>query len=134
MRGQGQWPEFAGLTAGHGIAGTTAWVQGGGTGKEKGVDVIEASDKLDIYSAAELLAAVRRGVERGGDVVIDLGGSPSIHAAALQILIAASLAQKVGRRALRLSRVSPEVARLLRLTGLDELLHSEEREVMGAGG
>jgi len=98
------------------------------------VDVIEASDKLDIYSAAELLAAVRRGVERGGDVVIDLGGSPSIHAAALQILIAASLAQKVGRRALRLSRVSPEVARLLRLTGLDELLHSEEREVMGAGG
>ena len=98
------------------------------------MNVIEASGKLDIYSVADLLAAVRRGVERGGDVVVDLGGCPCIHTVALQVLVSASRACEEGGRALRLSRVSPDVARLLHLTGLDLVLSVEEREVAGVGG
>jgi len=90
-----------------------------------GVDrsnVVEAGDKLDVYSAGDLLAAIRQAMSRPGGLTIDLAGSARIHAAALQLVASAARACAESGRDFGLSGVSPEVAELLRLTGLGRVL------------
>jgi len=81
-------------------------------------NVVEAGDMLDVYSAADLLAAIREAMSRAGGLTIDLGGSARIHTAALQLMVSAARACAESGRDFRLRGVSPEFAGLLRLTGL----------------
>ena len=87
---------------------------------------LQAGDKLDICSAMELAEMLKDAVQQGQGVVVDLEGSRTIHAAALQLLVAASRLCATSARSFRLTGVSSEVANVLRLTGLDH--------VFGLGG
>lgn len=86
--------------------------------------LLSVAEMLDIYTAPNLLAAVRSALEEPGELRIDLGGSHAMHAAALQILVATARAAKAGGQAVKFQGVSPEVAALWRLTGLDVELAS----------
>ena len=80
---------------------------------------LSVAEMLDVYSAPTLFGAVRLALEDSGDLRIDLGGSPTIHGAALQILLAAAHAAGATGRTVTFEGVSDELAATWRLTGLD---------------
>jgi len=77
---------------------------------------------LDIYTASDLLAAVRLALEVPGDLTIDLGNANSMHSAALQVLVAVVRAARAGDRSVRFECISEEMATLWRLAGLNAVL------------
>ena len=85
-------------------------------------NVVQAGDKLDIYSAGDLLATIREAMAKPGGLSIDLRGSARIHTAALQLVVSAARACAESGRDFGLCGVSPGVAELLRLTGLGRVL------------
>jgi len=76
--------------------------------------------EMDLASAGSLYRRARAALsEADGDVRVDLGGVTFCDAQGLSVLVRiANDAQRQGGRVL-LERVPPNVARLLRITGLD---------------
>ena len=93
------------------------------TQTEGGVTIVELTGGLDIANAPALREQFLRLLQSGsGRLVIDLSKVSSCDASGLAVLLSA------GRRAtllggfLRLAAVSPQVARVLNITGLDRHL------------
>jgi anti-anti-sigma regulatory factor len=79
-------------------------------------------DMLDIYSVGELLNSCRRMVALPRLLVIDLGDAERIHTAALQVLVALLLARVSAGLPYELRGISPSVAVILAMTGLDTVV------------
>jgi anti-anti-sigma factor len=86
------------------------------------VSFLTVGDKLDIYSAEQLLTAVREALDTSTGLKIDLEGSEGLHATALQVLVAAALACRESRRSFELTGLSAKCASILRMTRLDRIL------------
>lgn len=87
-----------------------------------GDHALDVARMLDIYTASDLLAAVRLALENPGDLMIDLGNASSMHSAALQVLVAVVRAARAGDRSVRFEGISEEMATLWRLAGLNAVL------------
>lgn len=81
--------------------------------------VWSVTEMLDIYGASALMATVLSALEDPDGFRLDLGGAPSIHGSALQILVAMVRAARDRSRPVVLEGISAEVAAVWRLTGSD---------------
>lgn len=98
----------------------------------EGSRTLDVAKMLDIYTAPDLLSAVRSAMDDASDLQFDLGGSTIIHAAALQILIAAVRAAAATGRTVTFAGVSEEAAALWRLTGIEVALTCTSDSEKGA--
>lgn len=83
---------------------------------------LAAAKMLDIYTASDLLTAVRLALEVPGALTIDLGNALSMHSAALQVLVAVVRAAQAGKRSVRFEGLSEDMAALWHLAGLNAVL------------
>jgi anti-anti-sigma factor len=82
--------------------------------------------ELDIATAGQLATALSAQLANGHHVVcLDLAGLSFCGAAGLNMLLAVHRAHQAAHGTLILARCSPQVARVLRLTGLDSVLTIE---------
>ena len=94
----------------------------------EGSRTLDATKMLDIYTAPDLLAAVRSAMDDPGDLVIDLGNAAWMHSAAVQVLVAAVRAAHAGGRPLRLTGISPDMATMWHSAGLNDVLIMPEAD------
>ncbi|MFG1946998.1 STAS domain-containing protein [Nonomuraea sp. NPDC048826] len=101
------------------------------TSVREGVVTVAVAGELDIASR-ELLRAhlfqLMDGAARPGEIVLELGALTFIDAAGLGALVAVHQRARQREARLKLTRVPPMTARLMRITGLDEYLHTPARE------
>lgn len=92
-----------------------------------GVATVAVAGELDIASRDALRAHVDElmdRITRLREIVLELGALTFVDAAGLGVLVAIRLRAQQRQAVLRLSGVPPMTARLLRVTGLDEIFRA----------
>jgi anti-sigma B factor antagonist len=85
--------------------------------------VVRARGELDQASAGSFELALRRAIRASeSPVVLDLDGVTFIDTMGLNILIAAATLCRTTRRELTMRRVSAQVAHVIEITGVEDLL------------
>ena len=89
--------------------------------------VVEVRGELDILTAPELAAVLTAVIDRGhSSVVLDLAGTTFMGLAGLRVIEAATARLGPPRAGLSLRSPSPQVRRLLDITGLAETVHVDQ--------
>lgn len=85
--------------------------------------IVEVHGELDLHTVRHVERAVEQAVEQGcTTVAVELGGVPFVDCAALGALIAAEQSVRAAGAELVVAGASPQVRRLLELTGTTWLL------------
>ncbi|KGE79563.1 anti-sigma factor antagonist [Halomonas sp. ND22Bw] len=91
-------------------------------------EVLSVSGEVDFDGAAEIAAAGQRWLasqSEGSRVVFDLGGVGRVSSAAVSVLLEWTRQSRAGGLALEAVRLSPPLARLTEVAGVDTLLPVE---------
>jgi anti-anti-sigma factor len=89
--------------------------------REGATAIVTVRGEIDLESSSELTAALA-GLEAPGDVDVDLADVTYIDSSGLRALLTARDAASAAGGRLRVSATSSIVARLIEITGTDELL------------
>jgi anti-anti-sigma factor len=89
--------------------------------REAGMTTVRLRGEVDMATAAALEWALERTIDRGGDLVVDVGELTFIDAAGLRALARVDERLREHDRRLRLERASPQLRRLLGVLGLSHL-------------
>jgi anti-anti-sigma factor len=84
--------------------------------------LVTLGNRLDVYAATNLAAALQLALREPGGIRVDLNGGPRAHAAVVQVLVAAARACQATGRSFALSGLSLELISTLELAGLTESL------------
>ncbi|QFT85682.1 STAS domain protein [Halomonas sp. THAF12] len=88
-------------------------------------EVLSVSGEVDFASAAEIAATGQRwlaGLSEGSRVVFDLGGVGRVSSAAVSVLLEWARQSRASGLELEAVRLSPPLARLTEVAGVDTLL------------
>ena len=86
-------------------------------------DLVVLSGRLDVSTVHEARRAVHQALDAGsGDLVVDLGAVEMLDATGLGMLVGAHRRAGRGGRRLVLRNLSPQLARLLRVSRLHRIL------------
>ncbi len=85
---------------------------------EQGVVVLELHGELDIASAADVEQSVKRHLNAGSDVSVDLDSLAFIDSSGIRVLLQSQVMAVRAEHAFTISRGSPEVRRVFALVGL----------------
>ena len=88
------------------------------TQQQPSEQLIAVDEPQEVYSAVTLAGSIRAALLQPGNLGIDLQGARRVHAAVLQVLIAAQRACNASNRSLVISNASLELQPLLLIVGL----------------
>jgi anti-anti-sigma factor len=105
------------------VSTTVSTTAGNGIRTRAGCTTVRLSGDLDIGATPELRDSLRRVLRTGTELlVIDLSAVPSCDVAVLAVLIGVQRHAAARGIAVRVAAPGPQVAELLRVTGLDRRL------------
>jgi anti-anti-sigma regulatory factor len=81
--------------------------------------LIRIDEPQDVYSATTLIANIREALLKTGNLRVDLQRARHIHAAVLQVLIAAQRSCTTSERSLAICGAAPEIETLLMMACLN---------------
>jgi anti-sigma B factor antagonist len=85
--------------------------------------VLRVSGELDLHGAADLRSVLEEQINRGNNVMLDLGNVEFIDSTGIGVLLDAVRGFALNDRTLKLYRsLRPQVRRLLMFTGANELI------------
>ncbi len=90
------------------------------TGNDR-VAVVAISGRIDAYTAPEVEEHLAHEVEKGRNLVVDLGAADYISSAGLRVLIALAKRSLKGDLALRLCCLQPQVLEVFDIAGFTKL-------------
>jgi anti-sigma B factor antagonist len=95
---------------------------------------VAVAGEVDAYTAPEMLAALLASVDVDPRLTVDLAGVTFMDSQGLAALLRARQETEHRGGALRLEAVSPQVLKLLRLTGLDTVFVIDPASAGGSAG
>lgn len=97
-----------------------------------GLALVVLDGRLDIAGAADIDAAFRAVCDRGGVLLVDLAATPFMASIGIRLLLAGAKALNRKGGAMRLFGCDPQVEKVLRATGVDQLvtLHATREDAV----